>query len=86
MNIKSFLEENLLNRDGSALKTNEIAEIYKFFGQTLRDNCQFKIALEFLHVSVQIWSKSDRDLCNVLCELEITYCQLTEYDKSKDYH
>ena len=86
VNNTSFFQEDLLDANSSVLKNHEIAEMYIFFGQTLRENYKFKLALKFLNVSRQIWRNSDRDLFYVFCELGKTYRGLGEYNKSKEYH
>ena len=86
VNKKSFFEEGWLDPNDSVLKNHNIAKIYIFFGQTLRSNYQFKLALEFLNISLQIWRNSDRDISIVFCELGKTHYDLGEYNISKDYH
>ena len=80
---KLFSQQDLLD---SILKNHESAEIYRFFGQTLLENCQLKLALEFLNTSLEICSNSGRDPFDVFCELGETYNCLGEYNKSIEYH
>ena len=86
VNNKSFFEEVWLGQNDSVLNNHEIAKIYIFFGQILRSNYQFKLSLEFLNISLQIWRNSDRDISIVFCELGKTHYEMGEYIISKDYH
>ena len=86
MNHKLNFQQSLLDSNDPGLKKHEIANMYIFFGQILNDNFQFKLALEFLNVSLQIWRNSDKYVLDVLYKLGKTYYLLGEYNKSNDYY
>ena len=86
INNKLNFQQDLLDSNGPGLKIHEIANMYIFFEQILNNNFQFKLALEFLNVSLQIWRNSDKYVLAVLDELGRTYYLLGEYSKSNDYY
>ena len=86
LNNKLCPQQNLLDPNSLVFNNREIAEIYIFFGQTLCNNYQFKLAQEYLNASLQIWKSPNRDLFHVFYELGKTHYCLGEYHKSKYYY
>ena len=81
---KLFFGQDLLDSIGSVQK--EVQKMCIFFGQTLRDNYQLNLALEFLNVSLRICKNSAISQSEVFSELGQTHDLLGNFTKSKDYH
>ena len=82
---KLLFKQHLSDPYSSVLNNHEGAEMLFYFGKTLSENYQLKLAVEFLHVSLQISINLERDLVNVYLELGKAHYLLGEYTKSEDY-
>ena len=82
---KLFFRESLLDPNSSVLNNHESAEMLFYFGKTLNEHYQLKLALEFLQASLHISLHVERDPINVYVELWKTHYCLGEYSKLEDY-
>ena len=83
---KLFFRQYLFDPNSSVLNNNESAEMLLYFGETLSENYQFKLAVEFLNVNLQISINLEGDPVYVYQQLGKTHYLLGEYTKSEDYY
>ena len=71
----------------SLFKKHEVSEIYHFFAQCLRNNCEFQLAFQLRNINLQLYrdSKDDLTVAFISSELSILHFDLGQFSQAKEH-
>ena len=83
---KLFVEQDSLHSIRLAFEKPEIFKIFLFFGRTLNNFSEYKLALKFHETNLGISRDSRKYMARLFNEFGDTYRKLGEFDQAEDYY
>ncbi|CAB4013397.1 Nephrocystin-3 [Paramuricea clavata] len=85
---KLFPEQDSLYSVSLGFEKLEIYAIYRLFGRTLYDYCEYQIAVEFHNTNLLIWRDSEKHhyRSRTFNDLGESYTKMGKFDQAKDYY